>query len=81
MFLFSCPQEGDTPLIEAASRGDDSIVVLLLQHKADPNISNKVSTDTVSVRVVYQGINESRRILLICFVMLPSNAKFYVRIN
>ena len=37
----------------AADEGHESIVVLLLQHKADPNISNKVSTDTVSVRVVY----------------------------
>ena len=53
MFLFSCPQYGNTPLMYAATRGDESIVVLLLQHKADPNISNKVSTDTVSVRVVY----------------------------
>ena len=53
MFLFSCPQEGDTPLIEAAREGHESIVVLLLQHKVDPNISDKVSTDTVSVRVVY----------------------------
>ena len=53
MFLFSCPQGGNTPLIEAADGGHESIVVLLLQHKADPNISDKVSTDTVSVRVVY----------------------------
>ena len=52
MFLFSCPQNGTTPLIEAVNRGHESIVVLLLQHKADPNISTKVSTDTVSVRVI-----------------------------
>ena len=52
-FLFSCPQEGDAPLIEAAIGGHESIVVLLLQHKADPNISDEVSTDTVSVRVVH----------------------------
>ena len=53
MFLFSCPQHGDTPLIGTVREGHESIVVLLLQHNADPNISNKVSTDTVSVRVVY----------------------------
>ena len=53
MFLFSCPQDGNTPLIWAVREGHESIVVLLLQHKADPNISDEVSTDTVSVRVVY----------------------------
>ena len=52
MFLFSCPQDGNIPLMYAADGGHESIVVLLLQHKADPNISNKVNTDTVSVRVV-----------------------------
>ena len=53
MFLFFCPQDGSTLLIKAAERGHESIVVLLLQHKADPNISDEVSTDTVLVRVVY----------------------------
>ena len=51
MFLFSCPQYGNTPLIKAVREMHESIVVLLLQHKADPNIRNKVGTDTVS-RVV-----------------------------
>ena len=53
MFLFSCPQYSNTPLIWAVREGHESTVVLLLQHKADPNISDEVSTDTVSVRVVY----------------------------
>ena len=30
---------------------------------------------------IKQGINECRRIRLIRFGMLPSNAKFYIRIN
>ena len=41
--LLLSPQNGQTPLYVAAIIGDTDVVRLLLENKADPNISNKVS--------------------------------------
>ena len=37
------PQDGDTPLSGASYDGHTDLVRLLLENKADPNISDKVS--------------------------------------
>ena len=36
------PQDGDTPLYRASSNGHTDVVRILLENKADPNISDKV---------------------------------------
>ena len=41
--LFLSPQDGDTPLYRASSNGHTDVVRLLLENKADPNISYNVS--------------------------------------
>ena len=41
--VFHIPQDDSTPLYRASFAGRTDIVQVLLQYKADPNISNKVS--------------------------------------
>ena len=41
--VFHYPQDGDTPLYRASSNGNTDVVRVLLENKADPNISYKVS--------------------------------------
>ena len=41
--LLLSSQDGDTPLYTASSNGHTDVVRLLLENKADPNISDKVS--------------------------------------
>ena len=41
--LLLSPQDGDTPLNTASSRGHTDVMRVLLENKADPNISDKVS--------------------------------------
>ena len=41
--LLLSPQRGKTPLFTASSSGHTDVMRLLLENKADPNISDKVS--------------------------------------
>ena len=47
--LLLSPQYGDTPLHEASSNGHSDVVRLLLENKADPNISNEVSYSIIPI--------------------------------
>ena len=46
------PQDGDTPLCQASSNGHTAVVRLLLENKADPNISNKVNRSVKTISLV-----------------------------
>ena len=43
VLLLLSPQDGQTPLYRASDNGHTDVVRLLLENKADPNISDKVS--------------------------------------
>ena len=47
--LLLSSQYGDTPLYEASSNGHSDVVRLLLENKADPNISNEVSYSIIPI--------------------------------
>ena len=49
LLLFS--QDGNTPLYIASQKGHTGVVELLLQHNADPNISDKVSQSLMRLHV------------------------------
>ncbi len=49
LFLFS--QDGVTPMYRASYKGHTAVVELLLQHNADPNISDKVSHSMMRLHV------------------------------
>ena len=50
--LLLSPQDGQTPLYTASYRGHTDVVRILLENKADPNISDKVSC---SVKTISNG--------------------------
>ena len=49
LLLFS--QDGKTPLNRASREGHTGVVELLLQHNADPNISDEVSHSMMRIHV------------------------------
>ena len=49
------PQDGDTPLHDAAYWGHLDIVKFLIQHRADPSLRNKVSVITGAI-IIFQTV-------------------------
>ena len=52
IIVFHYPQDGRTPLYTASSNGQTDVVRVLLENKADPNISDKVSYSIKTISIV-----------------------------